>query len=373
MGKGGEQTTTQSQSSTTQPWAEAIPLLRNLIGQYGGQSTAVTPEQTAATGTISDEANAIPGYGGDINATLAKMFGSDTTPQVGMLNTAYGNLQNSLNPIADPNNLNPYNTPGFSDAISRMTGDITKGVKGIYAGAGRDPSGAGSFAGSLGRGLTEGIAPVIANQYNQNVGNLRGAAGELAAGGMNTAGAITGQQQVPLSNMASAIGMIPSAVSGQMAPGMARYGAANLRYGMPYQNLQALLGPAAMLGSMGQQSQETGTSTTQGSNSMFGNIMGGLMGGTGILSKMGAFGPTGWLLASDERVKDDIEPIGKLYDDQTVFRYRYKGDPTMRIGLLAQEVAEHEPDAVGEIPHMGILAVEHGRATDRAAELGRAV
>ena len=54
-----------------------------------------------------------------------------------------------------------------------------------------------------------------------------------------------------------------------------------------------------------------------------------------------------------------------------VLRFKYKGDPTMRIGLLAQEVAEHEPEAVGEIPHFGILAVEHGRATDRDAEIGR--
>ena len=65
---------------------------------------------------------------------------------------------------------------------------------------------------------------------------------------------------------------------------------------------------------------------------------------------------------SDERLKDDIERVGALYDGTNVYRYRYKGDDTPRIGVLAQEIEQTNPDAVSE--HGGFKAVEYGRATE---------
>jgi hypothetical protein len=75
-------------------------------------------------------------------------------------------------------------------------------------------------------------------------------------------------------------------------------------------------------------------------------------------------------MASDIRVKEDVEPVGELADGQTVYRYRYIGDPMPRIGLIAQEVEEHAPEAVGDIVP-GVLGVDYHRATDRAAALMR--
>src|SRR5215831_11842395 len=106
-----------------------------------------------------------------------------------------------------------------------------------------------------------------------------------------------------------------------------------------------------------------------------GNIFGaglGLLGlGTGGGATIGgglAKGLMGFL--SDERAKDEIEPVGQLYDGQKVYRYRYKGDPRHTIGLIAQEVEEREPDAV--LPFPGRMkGVNYKRATDMAAELGR--
>jgi hypothetical protein len=72
---------------------------------------------------------------------------------------------------------------------------------------------------------------------------------------------------------------------------------------------------------------------------------------------------------SDERLKESIEPVGELYDGTNVYRYRYKGDDTPRIGVLAQEVEKTRPDAVSE--HGGYLAVDYGRATQMSAELAR--
>lgn len=74
-------------------------------------------------------------------------------------------------------------------------------------------------------------------------------------------------------------------------------------------------------------------------------------------------------LFSDERLKEDITPVGELFDGTNIYSYRYKGDATPRIGVMAQEVQEKNPDAVREIG--GYLAVDYGAATQYAAELGR--
>lgn len=72
-------------------------------------------------------------------------------------------------------------------------------------------------------------------------------------------------------------------------------------------------------------------------------------------------------MASDERVKEDIEEVGKLDNGLTVYRYRYKGDPRFQIGVMAQDVEKREPDAVGSI--FGVKHVDYLQATRK--NLGR--
>ena len=62
--------------------------------------------------------------------------------------------------------------------------------------------------------------------------------------------------------------------------------------------------------------------------------------------------------------------MGELYDGQQIYRYNYLNDIMPHIGLMAQEVAEDNPGAVGDIG-LGFLGVDYGKATDRAAELAR--
>ena len=52
---------------------------------------------------------------------------------------------------------------------------------------------------------------------------------------------------------------------------------------------------------------------------------------------------------SDRRLKDDIEPVGKLFNGLTVYKFRYKGERATQIGLMADEVQRMHPNAVGEI------------------------
>ena len=72
---------------------------------------------------------------------------------------------------------------------------------------------------------------------------------------------------------------------------------------------------------------------------------------------------------SDERLKEGIAPVGKLNDGQTVYSYRYKGDPRTQIGLLAQEVERVHPDAVARHPS-GLRMVDYRRATAASAPGG---
>lgn len=157
------------------------------------------------------------------------------------------------------------------------------------------------------------------------------------------------------------------------------------------------LGTALNANDMGLGNAEYGANTSMGNNNAnadlagltaSGNIMGALMGllkmGTGsanstvggsLASSAGAgLGSLGTqlmaMMGSDEKIKDDIEPVGELYDGQQVYRYRYKGDPRHQLGLIAQEVEKREPAAVAEI-RPGIKGVHYKHATERAAHMAK--
>lgn len=69
---------------------------------------------------------------------------------------------------------------------------------------------------------------------------------------------------------------------------------------------------------------------------------------------------------SDRRAKTDIAPVGKLNNGEEVYRYRLKGDPRMQIGLMADEVEERHPEAVGLAG--GIKTLDYETATDDAVK-----
>lgn len=99
---------------------------------------------------------------------------------------------------------------------------------------------------------------------------------------------------------------------------------------------------------------------TTGGGSVGGNLLSSA--GSGLTSLASS-------IFSDERLKENIEPVGELYDGTNVYRYNYKGDTVPHIGVMAQEIEKTRPDAVVEIG--GYKAVNYGKATDLAASLAR--
>lgn len=67
---------------------------------------------------------------------------------------------------------------------------------------------------------------------------------------------------------------------------------------------------------------------------------------------------------SDRRTKTDIRKIGKLADGLPIYSYRYKGDSTPRMGVMAQDVERVDPAAVREFG--GIKTVNYDRVSRRA-------
>lgn len=375
-----EKTVQTNQSSTTNPYAPTQPLLQNILGSLGGISTAQTPEQTAALAKLQQGANSIPDISSGATNAVQSAFGTTTQPQQGMLGSSYQDYVKSLTPDASGANLNPYSTPGFGDSLSTLTNDITNSVKGQYAGSGRDPSGAGSFAGSLGRGLMQGEAPIIQSQFNQNKANQTNAQNNIFQGAASTATGTTAQQMAQLQAQLSGL------TGGASLPGLltqggtAALGAANAGYQQPLSNISGVEGLVNPIAGLGGQSTGTGTQTTDQSKSLLSNITGGLTGlaglngalGSGWLSGLGSSlggGLSGLLALSDERAKEEIEPVGETHDGQTVYSYRYIGDPTPHMGLLAQEVEKRDPGAVVELPD-GLKAVNYERALGPSRKIG---
>jgi len=91
--------------------------------------------------------------------------------------------------------------------------------------------------------------------------------------------------------------------------------------------------------------------------------------GTGALSGSTTTNQQPSSFFSDERLKTDIERIGETYDGQKIIKFRYKGEKgPKQIGLVAQDVEKHHPEAVGE--SHGYKTVDYDAATRDAAKRG---
>jgi hypothetical protein len=80
-------------------------------------------------------------------------------------------------------------------------------------------------------------------------------------------------------------------------------------------------------------------------------MLGGLMGLGGSALSLFRF--------SDERLKEDIEPVGTLKGHK-LYEYTMKDSGEKQIGVMAQEVRKKRPDAVKKDPESGYLKVNYG-------------
>jgi hypothetical protein len=275
---GGQSSQTQTQQSQTAPWTAAQPMLNGILGQVNGNmgNTGLTGTETGALNSV--EANAANGnpYAGSIgNYATSLLNGGGANNQAGAVNQNYQNYQSQMNPLASNTNYDPMNTPGLGQQLQTIQSDVGNSVNGQFAAAGRDFSGANQMA--YGRGVAQGMAPVITNQYNQNVQNQQGAANSLYQAGNTNAGLLSGLNQQGLANQGQGITASQDALSAGNYGANQMLAAEAQRRGIPVQALGMLAQIGIPIAGLGGQSSGTSNTTNQMSGAQqFGTIMQGI-------------------------------------------------------------------------------------------------
>lgn len=340
------------QANLTPAQLQAIQMSQSNAGGAGGIIGQGVPAANALTGFNAGQVN-------------AQTLGSQVQ---GLLNPATQNVIDTTNAQLDKNTTQAQNgldgqlaaqhafggdRQAIADATVQNQGNMTK--------AATDASlNQGNYNTALSTALSAG-------QGNQNA--AIGSAG-IQLGGVNALNSLgqgmSGVNAQDINGLMGTGGTQQATQSGQNAFDYQKY---MNGYQIPDQQASTFAG---ILGSLPHDT--TGNQTTTGnvySNGLLGALglgtsiaglgMGGgkTLGGSAISGLLGMF--------SDRRLKEDIERVGTLFDGTPVYRYRYKGTLPIHLGLMADEVEQYAPEAIGLV--QGHKVVEYGAATARARAL----
>src|SRR5882724_7938180 len=290
---GGQSSSTQTQQSQTAPWEAAQPILKGILGQLGTglNDTALTGAETGALNTLQSNAAQGNPFAGQISGYAQSLLnGGGANAQASNVQGNLGAFHSQLTPYADGSLVG--NNPALAAQLAQIQTDVGNSVNGQFAAAGRDFSGANQQA--YGRGVAAGEAPVIAAQYNQDVGNQINAANALYNAGNATAGALSGMQPNYLGNQGQGVTAAQSARDAQNYGANATLAEEAQRRGIPVQALSLLAQIGTPIAGLGSQTNGTATGTRDMSGAeQFATLAGGI----GNLLKF---------MPSDMRLKEDV-------------------------------------------------------------------
>jgi len=269
-------TSTTSQQSSTEPWKAAQPALDSILGQLSPliSNSGLSGTSSNAINQLENNAQAGNPYTGAIQGFASNLLsGGGATNQNGAISSAYNQYQQQTNPLASNTDYNPMNTPGLADSLKTLGSDITGQINGQFASAGRDMSGMNTQ--TLARGLTQGLAPVLTAQYNQNIQNQQGAANNLYNAGNATAAALNGTNQQSLINQGNGVTGAQAALDAQNYTPTQLLNLEQQKQQIPAQNLGLLTNIGVPIAGLGSQSQGTSTSQMSGAQ-QFAMIMNGI-------------------------------------------------------------------------------------------------
>jgi hypothetical protein len=213
---GGKSTSesTQTQHSETNPWDSSVPALRGILGQLTPmiQNSGLTGAQTGAIDQLQQNAQQGNPFADQIGAYAKSMLaGGGATDQAGNVSGNLSTYQNQLTPYANGSMVG--NNPALKAQLDTIMSDVGNSINGQFAAAGRDMSGANQQA--YGRGVAQGVAPVLANQYNQDVSNQINAAGSLYGAGNTSAGLLAALTQQGNVNQGTGVAASQEALKAQ--------------------------------------------------------------------------------------------------------------------------------------------------------------
>lgn len=350
---GAKSGTTQSTNTVnTGPWSAQAPYLQDAFGQaqanygtnknntyYGGETVApLNPAQ---------------------NSALTSTINMGSSPNAGVTAAGQNNVDTLNGKYLDPAS-NPYLTDTFNsaaDAVKRqyMTATAPQ-TAGAMESAGRYGSGAYNNQVknnqlNLGTSLNNLATNIYGGNYQTERGNQMTAAGQ--AGGINSAQYINPTAALTAGNQQQ---------QQQQNVDQSAMAAYNYNRDQPTNALNSYIGQIqGNYGQNGTTTQQTPYYSNPGATAL-----GGIL-GLGSLATPGAGGVSaiGNILGkSDRRLKTDIRLIGKSFDGQNIYAYRFLGERQTQIGLMAQEVETLRPDAVVEIE--GVKHVDYAKALEAA-------
>lgn len=202
----GSKKQTTSQSQTQDPYAPAVPYLKNFLTQVGGITPGTTASQDAALARL--ESNAGNPYASKIGAVADKAF--NATSQAPVLGDAYDTLKRQIGGYADGNYVDPSSNPYIQNLLKVVSDDVQSRTNQQFAAAGRDLSGINQQA--VARGVTQAQAPILLDQYNRGQQTQIGAAQDLFSAGNQTATGTQALDDAALNTNAQGVPLAQAAV-----------------------------------------------------------------------------------------------------------------------------------------------------------------
>ena len=291
------------------------------LGQQGFNQQTNVAQQMAALGQQN--------YGQQLGAGQALLGAGQQTygQQLGAANQMANLGQNLYGQgITGAQTLSQLGQTGYGQQLSasQQAQALGQGLYGQALGTGQAIQGLGQQQYGQGQATAQQLAALAQQGYGMG-------AGTSAA----LAGLGTNAQQAGLAGAQAQLAAGQTQQQTQQAGLQALYNQFQQQQGFPYQQAQFLANIAEGTGALSGNAT-SGTSTTTGGGGFF----------------------------SDERLKENIQRVGETDDGQPIYRYNYKGDKNTQIGLLAQDVEKHHPEAVGLAG--GYKTVNYKKATEDA-------
>lgn len=285
MGGSSKNKQTQSQTTTTQPYPAAQPLLNQSMGdalnlyKNGG---LVKPNTMSTVVPYSDQSNRMmAGLEGLANAN---MDGRGLSGQYQSIinNGGYNQEQkDALGGIRETANSNfdPYGNPAFKQVLEQAQGAASNAVNQNTAAMGR--YGSGTHQGVMAREIGDLTSRAVGDEYRNWQGRKDSAQSALFNAGQTGQGNL-GAAYEGMRSPLEALGLV-----GSMKEDLAgrelndRLRIAQEQANAPLANIQALNAIASGASPFG---TTAGTTTAQGPSNTFSNLAGGALGGASLLS-----------------------------------------------------------------------------------------
>lgn len=262
----------------------------------------------------------------------------------------------AVNPMAlDQNAINQYMSPFLNNVVGTTMANLRQQQQQEQSGLAGRSAMAGAFGGdragiaaaNLAKQQEMATGTTLANLLNQGYGQALQTAQQ--------------QQGLDLAARQANLARLTGAGAQMGALGTGAQGA-------------GLAGAQAQLaaGQIGQQTEQAGKSALynqflqkQGYPFQVTQFLANIAEGTGALSGS----TTSTTQASDRRLKHDIKEIGKTFDGEPLYAFKYNDDDRTHYGPMAQNVEKRHPENVGLAG--GYKTVDYDAVADRAAEHGR--